>query len=399
MKNEAQGNEMVPKWYKHSIIVCVILMFIATVWVFIGLENGSIAFENELLPGNMFVYTGWMVYLFGAFALFGFVWGIIFAIKGLTNKDIKSVEISAKGVRETSDGCLAQLAGALISPLLFALFAYALSYYAVFLVLEFCSKFFPYIVCAVLLVLLAFYAIFVWNRAGELKPRAIITIQAVALAIYIVLAIFLSRGVDVPGVVADGTGKIVESVKPKEVTAETFNLTPKGVGSLQLGKPFSDMSDSEEGLYNRVEISSFEDPCSETGKAHDYHLYWNDELVASFCLSKKGNALDRIYFYSSRITISNGLHLGMPVCEAIRKGVKVFASTDMLGESQCGIVLTMKMDYIYFDIAKELSQEHFTTSGWQRTQKEIDFDDYNSIELSFDDIAPDITLHSLSIQM
>lgn len=400
MENKNQEKGIIPQWYKPCIIVCAILMLMATAWAFIGLLNGSVTFDNEILPGNMFVYEGWMTYLFAFFAAIGFVWGIIFALKGLTGRDIKSVEISAEGTRETSDGCLAQLAGALISPLLFGVIGYALSYYLIFFVLEFSSLMLPYIIGIILIVLLVLYVIFVWCRVDGLKPWILIIMLVVALAIYVTLAIFLSRGVNMSNAVAGSANKIMESMKPKEITAKTFKLTPQRVGSLQLGRPFTDMSSSEEGLYNKVKIDSFEDPTSETGQVYGYELYWNDERVASFSLSKKGNNLDRIYFYSSRIIIPNDIHLGMPIREAIPKGLKIWASPDMVGESQCGIMLTMQKEKVYdFYIGTALNQEHFTGLGWQKIQKEIDPNDYKDIDLTYDDIAPDATLYCLSIQM
>lgn len=220
----------------------------------------------------------------------------------------------------------------------------------------------------------------------------------ICIKCFLALAVPFSAGaVDVPDVVPD-SARTVAACTTETDDSGTFHLTHRGVGSLQLGRPFTDTSASGEGLYNKVVLSAFEDSYSETGKSYDYQLYMDDEWVAGFCLNRKGNPIDKIYFYSSRIAVPGGLRLGMPLREAVGKGLKVLASPDMLGESQCGIVLTMDMDYIHFDIAEELSQEHFTSSGWQRIQSEIDFEDYNSIELTPDDIAPEVRLSSLSIQ-
>lgn len=384
-------------WRKPSFIGCLVLMFLAVVWAFIGLINGSVTFENELLPGNLFAYEGWLIWIFGIFAALGVVWGIIFAFKGLTERKVESYEVSAQEVRKTSDGCMAQLMGVLIAPILFGLLGYALSYYAFFLILEFCSALFPYLVGVALIALQIFYGIFVGCRLGALKAGALIAIEVVALGIYIVLAIALSKDVDVMGKASVEAGNFVESLKSKEVTEKTFELTTRGVGSLQLGSLFSDMSASNEGLYNKVKIESWEDPVSATGHTYSYELFWNDERVANFTLGRKEDPIKYICFYSPRILLPKGIRIGMTMREALKRGAKAYARTDMLDESACGIVMTVHLNKQYCLIIGDVTkQEDFSESGWKKALNLPD-NAYTTIDLNEKDIASGAKLNGVII--
>lgn len=67
---------------------------------------------------------------------------------------------------------------------------------------------------------------------------------------------------------------------------KSFILTDNGVGSLQMKHPFKNMSDTDEGLYNKVEKGTFYyEPAAMT--LQTYTLYLDDVQVADFSLEKQ----------------------------------------------------------------------------------------------------------------
>lgn len=92
--------------------------------------------------------------------------------------------------------------------------------------------------------------------------------------------------------------------------AKTFTLTEEGVGSLKMMQPFKDMSQSGEGLYNKVTMDSFVDESSGT-TVYDYTLYQDEERVAGFSLTGKNAPIVMLNVYSPRIAMSNGVKVGM----------------------------------------------------------------------------------------
>lgn len=89
-----------------------------------------------------------------------------------------------------------------------------------------------------------------------------------------------------------------------------FVLTENGVGSLEMKKPFNDMSKSDEGLYNKVTKESYTDEASGV-KVYDYTLYMDDEKVAGFTLAGEKAPIEMLHIYSPRISMANGAHPGM----------------------------------------------------------------------------------------
>lgn len=97
-----------------------------------------------------------------------------------------------------------------------------------------------------------------------------------------------------------------------------WTLTEDGVGSLKMLQPFSDMSSGDEGLYNNIQKSLFYDERN-MDKYQIYTLYLNEEKVANFMTESEESPIDQLGIYSPRIALDNGVKVGMPLRDAIKK--------------------------------------------------------------------------------
>lgn len=95
-------------------------------------------------------------------------------------------------------------------------------------------------------------------------------------------------------------------------------LTEDGVGSIKMLQPFSDMSSSDEGLYNNIEKSLFYDERN-TDKYQVYVLYLDEKKVAKFMVASETSPIDQLSIYSSAIALENGVKVGMPLRDVIKK--------------------------------------------------------------------------------
>lgn len=123
-------------------------------------------------------------------------------------------------------------------------------------------------------------------------------------------------------------------------------MTPEGVGSLVLGKPFADKSKSSEGLYDRVEKNRIFDVSSDVYVTY-YNVFKGDEPVASFLSDDAPH--DGIYKLSvltPRAMAPHGLHIGMSVVEALSlPGIKASYAEDMMDETDCGYLVSVIWGY------------------------------------------------------
>ncbi len=154
-----------------------------------------------------------------------------------------------------------------------------------------------------------------------------------------------------------------------------FTLTPQGVGSLQTDSLFRDMSASDEGLYNRLQVDEWEDQRGR--KMQNLTMYWNDELVATATIRKSDGILGEIYFHSPRIAWPDGLYHGMPLSEALEKGLIAMVSEDALGEeTDTGFYWTVmenaarKIHYI-ISVGVDASPDQFLPEAWERITEEF----------------------------
>lgn len=119
----------------------------------------------------------------------------------------------------------------------------------------------------------------------------------------------------------------------------SFTLTEEGVGSLKMKQPFTDMSKSDEGLYNRVEIQKYEDEAS-GAIITDYTLYMDNEKVAGFYLSESEPVIGMLHIYSPRISMVNGAKPGMSMCDFMElDGVSASVGEGMDFEYEVSIAL------------------------------------------------------------
>ncbi len=153
-------------------------------------------------------------------------------------------------------------------------------------------------------------------------------------------------------------------VKPQE-----FTLTSSGVGSLQIKKPFTDMSASDEGLYNRVEKVKRD---WDNDTYYDVYLYWDDNMIASLSFYEAKPIPEYIIFYTDRITLPQGLKTGMPIKEAIEKGLDFRVQEDMEGSiSETGYYANMQIGPYECNTFMNISPEIFTKKAWERIINEI----------------------------
>lgn len=104
--------------------------------------------------------------------------------------------------------------------------------------------------------------------------------------------------------------------------AKTFVMTEDGAGSLKMMQPFKDMSESDEGLYNKVEQDSWVDEASGM-TVYGYTLYQDEEKVAGFSLTGAEAPIVMLHIYSPRISMPNGARTGMLMRDFMKlKGAK-----------------------------------------------------------------------------
>lgn len=126
------------------------------------------------------------------------------------------------------------------------------------------------------------------------------------------------------------------NVDPSVVQAEVeanagvkpFILTEDGVGSLRMKHPFKNMSDTDEGLYNKVEKGTFYyEPAAM--KLQTYTLYCDDVEVANFMLEKQLSPIEELTVTSPYVSLENGVKVGMPLREAVtKKGMEAMIMYD-----------------------------------------------------------------------
>lgn len=178
---------------------------------------------------------------------------------------------------------------------------------------------------------------------------------------------------------------------------KTFILEETGVGSLRKDKPFMDMSQSPEGLYNRVEIDSFEDVSSGM-IIQSYYFYYDDEYIGMFSVDDIDNPIPTLYFATPRVTLDNGVTVGDKLCDVLQKeGMKAYGTPDYLGESPINInlyIVYRDAIYVGFDPETALKPEVLARAQ----QKLADMEDYDlKLEFTPDDFRPEAEVTVLQL--
>ncbi|MBC5633651.1 hypothetical protein [Parabacteroides hominis] len=207
MTNERQQGYLVEN---TLLIIVELLLLTATLFSILGLAAGSVRLSNTLLPTNVFDYEGWLCYVFGTMGVVGFLFGIFAAIRGIFTTDVKSYEVSAKGASRTSDGCMAQLMGVFLTPVLFGFMAYALAYYLFWVILEAGAYLLPYIIGGLLAVGSVVYAVKMWRRRKTMQIKKQVIISLIILLLYGGMAFFFTNGISLN----EGMQQITDVVNP-----------------------------------------------------------------------------------------------------------------------------------------------------------------------------------------
>lgn len=180
-------------------------------------------------------------------------------------------------------------------------------------------------------------------------------------------------------------------------SGKTFILDETGAGSLRKDKPFMDMSQSPEGLYNRVEIDSFEDVSSGM-MIQSYYFYLDDEYVGMFSIDDIDHPIPTLYFATPRVTLDNGVTVGDKLCDVLQKeGMKAYGTPDYMGESPINIELyIVYRDAIYVGFDPETALKPDVLAVVQ--QKLSNMDDYDlRLELTPDDFRPEAEVTAMQL--
>lgn len=122
---------------------------------------------------------------------------------------------------------------------------------------------------------------------------------------------------------------------------KNFIVTKDGVGSLKKHEPLVDMSQSEEGLYNKVKKASYYDEPSDI-TFDSYTLYLDDTEVATFLQETPTSSILNLKITSPYVSLSNGIKIGMLVRDVLDKeGVTASASFDEMGETELGALISI----------------------------------------------------------
>lgn len=192
------------------LVIVELLLLTATLLSILGLAAGSVKLSNTLLPAYVFDYEGWLCYVFGTIGVVGFLFGIFIAIRGIFTTDVESYEVSAKGATRTSDGCMAQLMGVFLTPVLFGFMAYVLAYYLFWVVMEAGAYLLPYIIGGLLAVGSIVYAVKMWRHRKTMQIKKQVIISLIVLLLYGGMAFFFTNGISLN----DGMQQITDVVNP-----------------------------------------------------------------------------------------------------------------------------------------------------------------------------------------
>lgn len=126
-----------------------------------------------------------------------------------------------------------------------------------------------------------------------------------------------------------------------DCNTKNFIVTKDGVGSLKKHEPFVDMSQSEEGLYNKVKKASYYDEPSDM-TFDSYTLYLDDTEVATFLQETPTSSILNLKITSPYVSLSNGIKIGMLARDVLDKeGVTASASFDEMGETELGALISI----------------------------------------------------------
>ena len=171
-----------------------------------------------------------------------------------------------------------------------------------------------------------------------------------------------------------------------DCTIKSFIVTKDGVGSLKKNEPFTDMSQTNEGLYNKVKKTSYYDEPS--GMTFDsYTLYLNDTEVANFLQETLTSPILNLRITSPYVSLSNGIKIGMFVRDVLDKeGVTASASYDEMGETELGALISInfagvELTDIYWD------KEGLTANGMKKVHS-LTMDN-SSVNLEKSDFKPE----------
>ena len=124
-------------------------------------------------------------------------------------------------------------------------------------------------------------------------------------------------------------------------TKESFIVTKDGVGSLRNNKPFTDMSQNNDALYNKVKKASFYD--EPNGITFDsYTLYLDDTEVANFLQETPTSPIQNVIITSPYVSLSNGVKIGMSIRDVLDKeGVTASALYDEIGDTELDAIISV----------------------------------------------------------
>lgn len=319
-------------------LVAVALSLIASL---VAIFAGTVLFENPM-PKNFLEYDGWLGLICGACGIGLGGLGLVYGVQQFFNEDVVEVTKDKYGNvidENRGNGVVLQIMIMLAAPLLGYMLGTIVSYYILYAILAVVSFILPYLMVVGMVTVGIWYFLNIYRTLGmptdaddkddstDDKPAPKSTIlkildivgkfcnaysmelksALIALAALFCAATIVVDGFDI-------------KLRSQQQATESFDFTIMygGVGTLKLGAEFYDSPSGSAGFYNDIRTERVEGSTDENPE-YIYSLYLDDELVASFQSSPAKNCMvDSYKVHSSRISLPNGVHPGMPLRKALK---------------------------------------------------------------------------------
>lgn len=332
-----------------TLAVLLLGTLLSTLAIFVGGVN----FSNPL-PQNPFKNESEIVILLIApFQIAAAISALKWSFKMFFNEDWETVIVdktTGKEVgRDKFDGCVTQLMVAIATPILAAVITYMVLYTLIFFFMQVASFVLPFLIPAAMLIVALLYGWFFilkhtpeepaemaeegeslgWlDKAEEfyIRHKGLI-VSSFLLIVYLASTIALlvaGFGPEPTASQTEGEYQLDAHHRVEHRGGKAYFVADYGkTGSLQLGEAFVDNSNSDEGLYNRIERTETADCQGE--KAYNLNLYMNDEHVGHIYYIPSQPELKAYTIFTPRVSLPNGIHPGMSLREAMEGG-EVYAT-------------------------------------------------------------------------
>lgn len=382
------------------------LISLSSLCVAVALFIGGVSFSNPL-PSNPFDYDGIFIIFIFPFQIIATLYAIKFAVSDFINTDVAVVTRDKDGNvvdKDYGEGCMYQLMMVLGVPILAYVLTYVIVYYILYFLFAIGAFIMPYLLLLVMIALCVWYYLNyikgykdgqesfsapVDNSAEQtsedrerkvgILARVILFVErnktpiiSLLLSIlYLMIAIlFLNAGFGSSS--SNDSDSVVERIA-NGTEKRLFMADHLGFGEIRLGAVFSKVSTPDDFIFNTIE------PCNV-----GYNLKFNDEFVAEVQVDENDGKIFRITIYTERALLGNGLHVGMPISEALSKeGVTAVVASNYYDDGYVLEVMSGNMLIFPVDGIEYLSQE-----GMDKLNNELTPEN-PSVSLTAEDFKPE----------